>query len=355
MKISVPKRPKDPARGLRVLSLDGGGVRGLFTIMVLEKLMENVRAIDTPNNVDALKPCNYFDMICGTSTGGLLAIMLGRLRMDVKACKKAYEELSREIFKKTVWSLPKKQLWDAYWDKPWFSGERLEAAVRKVVSQELSLPEKNRLQAAGTNLEDAILLDEQGGNVRCFVCACVAGQHECERLRSYVPSRGTRAADFTIWEASRATSAAPLYFPSITVCGRRYFDGGMQSNNPILEAVREAIQEYPARTFDAIVSIGTGKSDPTDPTGGLENFINHLVGRTTSTEAKHNDFLTYFSGLRDVYSRLQETERLGAIDLADCQKLGEIVQLADDYLNSPTGQSELTRCAQKLAWNNNLV
>jgi patatin-like phospholipase/acyl hydrolase len=65
------------AGDINILSLDGGGVKGLFSIIVLETLMEAVRQIVAPNVPDALKPCNYFDLICGTSTGGLLAIMLG--------------------------------------------------------------------------------------------------------------------------------------------------------------------------------------------------------------------------------------------------------------------------------------
>ena len=51
-------------RDVRLLALDGGGVRGLSALMILEKLMETVDPIDPP------RPCNYFDMIGGTSTGG---------------------------------------------------------------------------------------------------------------------------------------------------------------------------------------------------------------------------------------------------------------------------------------------
>ena len=49
---------------LRLLALDGGGVRGLSELMILKELMEAVDP-DTPP-----KPCEYFDMIGGTSTGG---------------------------------------------------------------------------------------------------------------------------------------------------------------------------------------------------------------------------------------------------------------------------------------------
>ncbi|KAH6985445.1 hypothetical protein EDB80DRAFT_732628, partial [Ilyonectria destructans] len=46
------------------------------------------------------KPCDYFDMIGGTSTGGLIAIMLGRLRMTVDECITAYTSLSDKVFEK---------------------------------------------------------------------------------------------------------------------------------------------------------------------------------------------------------------------------------------------------------------
>jgi patatin-like phospholipase/acyl hydrolase len=53
-----------PDKDLRLLALDGGGVRGLSALLILEQLME---AIDPENPP---KPCDYFDMIGGTSTGG---------------------------------------------------------------------------------------------------------------------------------------------------------------------------------------------------------------------------------------------------------------------------------------------
>jgi patatin-like phospholipase/acyl hydrolase len=55
-----------PGSELRLLALDGGGVRGLSALMILERLMEAVDPSAPP------KPCEYFDMIGGTSTGGWL-------------------------------------------------------------------------------------------------------------------------------------------------------------------------------------------------------------------------------------------------------------------------------------------
>jgi patatin-like phospholipase/acyl hydrolase len=63
----------------RILALDGGGVRGLSSLLILQKLMEEIE--DKKKDGKPALPCEYFDLICGTSTGGLIAIMLGRLRM----------------------------------------------------------------------------------------------------------------------------------------------------------------------------------------------------------------------------------------------------------------------------------
>ncbi len=58
-----------PANDLRLLALDGGGVRGLSALMILQQLMETINPEDPP------KPCDYFDMIGGTSTGGQVVVL----------------------------------------------------------------------------------------------------------------------------------------------------------------------------------------------------------------------------------------------------------------------------------------
>jgi patatin-like phospholipase/acyl hydrolase len=66
-----------PGSDLRLLVLDGGGVRGLSALMILEQLMEAVDP-DAP-----LKPCDYFDMIGGTSAGGWIVTTLSRYTKSV--------------------------------------------------------------------------------------------------------------------------------------------------------------------------------------------------------------------------------------------------------------------------------
>lgn len=94
-------------RHLCLLSIDNGGVRGLATLFMLRQAL---------SYVGSPKPCDFFDMIAGTGTGGsvyhalatliptdlarLIAIMLGRLEMPVQACIDEWSEMMKEIFKK---------------------------------------------------------------------------------------------------------------------------------------------------------------------------------------------------------------------------------------------------------------
>jgi patatin-like phospholipase/acyl hydrolase len=70
---------------LRILSLDGGGVRGISSLYILKGMMAQMRRIKKAENqneeVTTPRPCDVFDLICGTSTGGLIALLLGRLEM----------------------------------------------------------------------------------------------------------------------------------------------------------------------------------------------------------------------------------------------------------------------------------
>ncbi|XWW96507.1 hypothetical protein V2A60_004482 [Cordyceps javanica] len=73
-------------QGLCLLSLDGGGVRGLSTLFILKGIMARLNHKRKETGLPSAKPCQVFDLIGGTSTGGLIAIMLGRLEMDVDEC-----------------------------------------------------------------------------------------------------------------------------------------------------------------------------------------------------------------------------------------------------------------------------
>jgi len=65
----------------RILTIDGGGVRGLSSLLILREILDEV---GRRNETNAPLPCEFFEMIGGTSTGGIIAIMLGRLRMVIE-------------------------------------------------------------------------------------------------------------------------------------------------------------------------------------------------------------------------------------------------------------------------------
>ena len=108
---------------LNLLCLDGGGVRGLSSLYILQRLMEELNPDNPP------KPCDHFDLIGGTSTGGIIALMLGRLRMTVDDCIEEYVKLMPAVFEKTKhrFSLSKRKLQGRY------DGEALASGVKRIL------------------------------------------------------------------------------------------------------------------------------------------------------------------------------------------------------------------------------
>jgi patatin-like phospholipase/acyl hydrolase len=79
---------------LRLLSLDGGGIRGYSTILLLKAIFQQLEDIQGHPSL----PYEVFDIIAGTSTGGLIATMLGPLRMSVEDCRKTYLDMAPQVF-----------------------------------------------------------------------------------------------------------------------------------------------------------------------------------------------------------------------------------------------------------------
>src|SRR6267378_1633413 len=84
-------------RPLRILTFDGGGYRGLASLDILRALLSHV---DTTIEPGKHQPGKYFDLIGGTSTGGLIAIMFGRLGMTVDDAIAKYSALAPKVFGK---------------------------------------------------------------------------------------------------------------------------------------------------------------------------------------------------------------------------------------------------------------
>jgi calcium-independent phospholipase A2-gamma len=76
------------ASGIRILSIDGGGTRGIMALEVLTELEKHLGG----------NLCDHFDIIAGVSTGGIMASILGARQMKVSKAKEIYMELSRQLF-----------------------------------------------------------------------------------------------------------------------------------------------------------------------------------------------------------------------------------------------------------------
>lgn len=111
---------------------DGGGVRGYSMLIILQELMYRTYVEcegHAPRRDQIPKPCDYFDLIVGTGTGGLIAIMLGRLRLDLETCKEVYVRMTKKVFEtdKTIAGIP--------YRSTLFKASKLEEAIRQCVRQ----------------------------------------------------------------------------------------------------------------------------------------------------------------------------------------------------------------------------
>ncbi|UZP45289.1 hypothetical protein NXS19_013101 [Fusarium pseudograminearum] len=213
--------------------------------------MYNVMPND--NLYEIARPCDYFDMMCGTSTGGLIAIMLGRLGMGVQEAIDAYLILAKNVFREPqlLSRLRGARTAGALLGNSRFSGDALSDAIQEIVERQ-------------TQSRETLLLDTRDNSCKVFVCATRTANTEPALLRSY-RSDNEEGCLATIWEAGRATSAAPTFFSPIKFGSppAEYVDGAIGHNNPIQLLMREVESVWGSSVqFGCVLSIGTGVSEP---------------------------------------------------------------------------------------------
>ncbi|PYH43058.1 FabD/lysophospholipase-like protein [Aspergillus saccharolyticus JOP 1030-1] len=326
--------------GLCLLSLDGGGVRGLSTLYILKGLMDRLnlkRADGSPPK----KPCEVFDLIGGTSTGGLIAIMLGRLEMDVDECITAYIQLMKRIFRKPVrWNLAASLFGNI---EPRFDASKLEEAINQVVSSH------------GANPTDLFNNQTERG-CRVFVCSISQETKDIVRLRSY-PIPGKHEISATICEAARATSAATTFFKPVSIGARRFADGALGANNPVNEVEDEAINMWCSENAElkpmvkCFISIGTGNPGKKALDDNLLKFLSKsLPELTTQTERTEREFISRWRQHYDSkrYFRFNVEQGLQDVGLAEYQDQGLIEAATQEYLDHQTVNFRVRDCIQNL-------
>ena len=105
--------------------LDGRGIRAISCLYILEDIMQAIAPNTDPRYLP--QPCDYFGFIAGTSSAGLLAIMLGYLRMSIMECIDAWEEISKSVFD---WPKAKMGL-NAWLNEAMFDYTKVDAAIKK--------------------------------------------------------------------------------------------------------------------------------------------------------------------------------------------------------------------------------
>ena len=212
-----------------VLSIDGGGIRGIIPALVLDYLEQQ-----------SGKPISdLFDLSVGTSSGGIIALGLaqaneaGRPQYTAHDLADFFEKSGSKIFRRTVWRDIRSA--GGVLDER-YSARPLEAALRKYYGN-------SRL---GDTLGSSMVTSYDIVDRRTLF------------LKSWHPDHETVLCR----DAARATSAAPTYFEPalIDVQGsdRALIDGGVFVNSPVVSAYAEALKLFPNEPL-AVVSLGTGE------------------------------------------------------------------------------------------------
>lgn len=215
----------------RILSIDGGGIRGLIPALLLASL-----------EAATGKACrDQFDMLAGTSTGAIVAVGL-LAWMKAQDLVDLYVDHGAEIFS---------------------SEDPLRGAIRPRYS---AAPLEGYLRAA----LGSTWLSETKGPELLVPATCVDPVEDGFFFKSW-KARGTKLnvgdvqddLDFQLWEVARASSAAPTYFPTAVVqsmSGKTYYlvDGGLHSNNPAPAAVASASDLWGGEEI-RVLSLGTGR------------------------------------------------------------------------------------------------
>lgn len=360
-----------------ILSLDGGGVRGLSSLLILRELMEKIGEIElraSPNAkssaysplVDCLPdgggarygtrsildyfPCHYFDYICGASTGGLVAIMVGRLRMSVDEAIDEYKDISAKLFNKSSFRL--RRLLTKYDN----------TATRENIKGHFDAWRPSRLASPQ---EKPNRFKSDPARCRTVVCSTKSSEkkdfQEPFLFRSYDPKGSTipfeRIPDdqnnFTICEVSIATLAAPSYFKSVDLLHESDYDVATSLNNPSLEIIEEIkLLAGSSGAIDSLLSLGSGKFKGSSPRimSGRESLLQDMSNMSESI----HDKVKYESKLRS-YHRFEVEEGLQDVRLDEWGPrisgkitFQKIEAATKAYLRKKEVRNEIQQCARFL-------
>lgn len=258
----------------KILSIDGGGIRGIFPAMYLAEIEANLKA----QGRKGWQIYQNFNLICGTSTGGILAIALS-LGIPAIELVNLYYDNANKIFGNKRWVLNQ---------------------VRKSSHKRNELEKliKEKFLEANNGVEPRLL--------DCKIPTCVTTYDMQEGAASVLKSKYHDAfvRDYHIpaYIAALATSAAPTFFDPIFTSYKdleqiekpfhNKIDGGVFCNNPTLTAIIEAQEAFkiPLENL-SVLSIGTGTQKFSDAgiiskIGFIKKILHKITFRKINTQRK---------------------------------------------------------------------
>lgn len=214
----------------RILSIDGGGIRGIIPALVLAEIEKR----------SAKQTHELFDLVAGTSTGGILALGLcrdngmGKAKFSAKDMSKIYQKRGKEIFARSLWK-GVSSLGGIADEK--YSEDGLEKVLDDYLGREL----------LSSSLTPVLITSYDIQNREPHFFKSWRDEWKAVEMRY----------------AARATSAAPTYFEPALVPSdgkmRALIDGGVYINNPAMSAYAEARRIFPKEKDLFVVSLGTGE------------------------------------------------------------------------------------------------
>ncbi len=245
----------DSLQTFRILSIDGGGIRGIIPARFLCELESEI----SRRTGASVRLCDYFDLICGTSTGGIIAIGLA-LGMPASEVLKLYNVNASKIFGHWHWAVttPKNIRRISY---PKHSNNGLTEVLKAAFAPYADSGNEAKIGHAKTRLA---------------IPAYVASLGKPRVFKTSHSELLNRDYQVPAYQVALATSAAPTFFPAHTfeyIDSRteqtntltNLIDGGIFANNPAMIGFSEAIAlDIPMRNLK-ILSLGTGSETFKEP------------------------------------------------------------------------------------------
>lgn len=204
----------------KILSIDGGGIKGLYSARILDKFEKEFNC----------KTSDHFDMICGTSTGGLIALALTSKISAEKICK-FYEEKGEIIF-------PKQKV-----IKTPFG--RVDIGFLKQVFLKGKYSNKGLIDSLNEIFGNKKI--GEANNLLCIPSYSVTEAKPKVFKFNHKEGQLSRDNEASMIDIALATSAAPTYFPMAELpffnC-EQFIDGGVWANNPSLVGLLEALNYF---------------------------------------------------------------------------------------------------------------